>query len=253
MRILLFACDEVGAETARFLNNIGDMPIMLVLNSENRNEYNDQIIKLSNVDENSIIYKKELKKTSGIERLKSLQLDLGISAWWPNIIDKVVIGIPKKGVINFHPGFLPYNRGKDPNFWSLLTETPFGVTIHYMNEGIDSGDIITQESIEVSWEDTGQSLYNKAKQRALMLFKKCYNDIKMDKISPIPQDLKKGSLHYRREIDDASRIYPNRNYKAKHLLNLLRARMFPPHPSAWFEEDGEKYEVRIEIKKVNRA
>jgi len=253
MKILLLACDEIGAETARFLNNIGDTPIALVLDSGNRNGYNDQIIKLSGVNKNLIINEKELKKHSVIKWLKSLQPDLGISSWWPHIIDRMTIDVPKKRIINFHPSFLPYNRGKDPNFWSLLTGTPFGVTIHYVDEGIDSGDIIAQKLINVTWEDTGQSLYKKSKQNILSLFKKCYEDIKMNGISPIPQDFEKASLHYRKDLDGASRIYLARSYKAKDLLNLIRARTFPPHPSAWFEEDGEKYEVRIEIKKVNKA
>jgi len=52
--------------------------------------------------------------------------------------------------INIHPGYLPYNRGPNPNLWSFMDDTPKGVTIHYVDEGIDTGDIIAQKKVSFS-------------------------------------------------------------------------------------------------------
>ena len=74
------------------------------------------------------------------------------------------------GVINLHPSYLPYCRGKDPNFWSIVDEVEFGVSIHKVTPGIDDGPIIFQKKIKKSWVDNGQTLYNKAKMEIVKLF-----------------------------------------------------------------------------------
>ena len=58
-----------------------------------------------------------------------------------------------------------------------------------------------------------------------------------------------GSFHYAKEIDPASEIDLEKEYKAKELLNLLRARTFPPYPSCYFYYNGERYCVTVSIKK----
>ena len=59
---------------------------------------------------------------------------MGILAWWPYILKGRVIKIPKKGWLNFHPAYLPFNRGKHPNFWCLVDETKCGVTLYFIDE-----------------------------------------------------------------------------------------------------------------------
>ncbi|GAA0832540.1 formyltransferase family protein [Cupriavidus pauculus] len=82
-------------------------------------------------------------------------VDLLILAWWPKILPRAVIDIPRRGVVNFHPSLLPHNRGKHYNFWTIVEDSPFGVSLHLVNEGVDQGDILFQAPIEKTWEDTG--------------------------------------------------------------------------------------------------
>ena len=65
-------------------------------------------------------------------------------AWWPKIVLDYIVDAPNVGVANFHPTFLPYDRGKNYVFWRLVEGTSFGVTLHFVDEGIDSGDIAFQ-------------------------------------------------------------------------------------------------------------
>jgi len=250
MKVVLFASDWVGAEIARFFGEINEIPICLVLDIHDRGNFNKKIIEFLGIDEEKILYYNALEKEETYKQLKQIELDLGILAWWPYIIKKDLISIPHRGFINFHPSYLPYNRGKDPNFWSLATGTPFGATIHYVDEGIDSGDIITQTIIEYDWEDTGKSLYEKAKTEIVNLFRANYHYIKSREIRKIPQPKDRRSIHYRKDIDKASQICLDKKYYARELLNLIRARTFPPHPGAWFIDDGKKYEVRVEIRRI---
>jgi methionyl-tRNA formyltransferase len=248
VNIALFACDKVGCEVARFFGDRDEPLACLVLDSQDRGNFNEQIIKCANAP---TVYESNALNSEGLlQSLEDASLDLILLAWWPYIIKRQLIGIPRLGCLNFHPSFLPYNRGKHPNFWALATETPAGVSIHWVDEGIDNGDIAFQSLIETTWEDNGQTLYQKAQKAILELFEANFAIIKSGKIPRVPQNLSMGSFHYAREIEAASQINLNQNYQARELLNLIRARTFAPHPAAWFIDNDGKYEVRVEIIKV---
>ena len=81
------------------------------------------------------------------------------------------------------------------------------------------------------------------------LFKDNFDKIIKGDIPRTTQTLKKRTFHKRSELDKTSEIKLNKEYKARDLLNLIRARTFPPFPAAWFQDKGQKYEVRIKITK----
>jgi len=173
-----------------------------------------------------------------------------ILAWWPMIVKRDLISLPSKGVVNFHPSLLPHNRGKHYNFWTLVEETPFGVTLHLVNEDIDAGDILFQKAIAKSWEDTGESLYYKAQEAIVELFETSYPKLKAGDYRPVPQDLEAGTFHLSKELEGASTIVLDKTYTARELMNLLRARTFYPHPGCRFTDATGTYQVRINIEKV---
>lgn len=250
MNIALFAADRVGFEVAKFFSENNEPLTCLVLDSKDTKGLNAQILADSGIKEhNRIFYSDSLYKEEILHALKKMDLDLIILAWWPYILKEDLLKIPKIGCLNFHPSYLPYNRGKDPNFWSIVEETPFGVTLHFADIGIDSGDIAFQSLIDKSWEDTGKTLYEKETKEILSLFKNNFQQIKSGNIPRKPQDLSRGSFHRRRELEAASRIDLEKSYKARDLLNIIRARTFYPYPAAWFIDNGKKYEVQIKITK----
>ena len=100
--------------------------------------------------------------------------DLGVLAWWPYILKSPLLDAPKLGFLNTHPSLLPHNRGKHYNFWALVEQAPFGVSIHRVNTDVDTGDIVAQARIEYDWCDTGGTLYNKAQSAMFDLFCKSY-------------------------------------------------------------------------------
>ena len=173
-----------------------------------------------------------------------------ILCWWPHILKQDIFGIPKIGVINFHPSYLPYNRGKHYNFWTIVEGTKFGVTLHFIDEGIDTGDIIFQKQIIKDWTDTGMTLYHKAKDNMITLFEESYPLIRSGKYKKIKQDSTKASFHLASELDQASRIDLEKKYTARELINLLRAKTFPPHRGAIFEDEGKEYEIQIKISQI---
>ena len=250
MNIALFAVRVVGHEVAKFFGENKEPLACLVLDSKDASGLNSQIMIDSGVRPDRIFYSDSISSEKTLALFQEMKLDLILLAWWPYILKENLIKIPRMGCLNFHPSYLPHNRGKHYNFWSLVEGGPFGVTIHFIDKGIDSGDIAFQSVIEKSWEDTGETLYDKAQRELVRLFKEKFPQIKSGKIPRKPRDLNSGSFHRSEELDAASRIDLDKNYSARELLNLLRARTFPPYPGAWFIDQGKKYEVRIEIKKV---
>ncbi len=89
----------------------------------------------------------------GVEIIRELQPDLILVATYKEIISPEVIAIPSQGIINFHPSLLPKYRGPCPTNAVILNgERETGVTIHYVTELLDKGDILCQKSL--SLEDT---------------------------------------------------------------------------------------------------
>ncbi len=254
MRIGLFAANVVGRRIAKFLGDQGEVPSCLVFDSNDPAGLNPEIIAGSGVRDSSLIFGSgSLGSEHAREQLRALDLDLIVLAWWPYILKPELIRIPRLGCLNFHPSFLPYNRGKHYNFWAIVENVPFGVTIHWVDVTVDCGDIAFQSRIETTWEDTGATLYHKAQEEIVRLFKEKFPEIKAGRIPRIPQDLARGSVHRARELEEVSKIELDRSYTARALLNLIRARTFPPYPAVSFIDKNQRYEVRIEIKKADEG
>ena len=121
------------------------------------------------------------------------------------IIKRDVIDFMKDRIINLHISLLPWNRGADPNLWSFLEDTPKGVTIHLIDYGIDTGDIIVQK--EVIFENENETLsttYSKLQYVIVSLFKEIWPFIKTGKYNRTKQP-PGGSFH--KTIDKAKYEY----------------------------------------------
>lgn len=112
-----------------------------------------------------------------------------ISYGYRFILRKEILDLFPNRAINMHISYLPYNRGADPNFWSFIEGTPKGVSIHYLDEGVDTGDIIVQK--EVSFDsfdaETLASSYQKLQVEIQNLFFQHWGLIKSQKCDRTPQ------------------------------------------------------------------
>ena len=109
-----------------------------------------------------------------------------------------------------HTSYLPYNRGASPNIWSFIEKTPCGITIHEIDSGIDTGDIILQEQIFYNYGiETLETTYIKSNTMIQELFKNNWKKIKNNEIIPKKQT-DKGSFHLVKDLDQYKEII---NYK----------------------------------------
>ncbi len=95
-----------------------------------------------------------------IEFMSSKKPDVIISSH-TGIIKNDFLNVPTKGVLNFHPGILPRYRGLRPTIWSLYNCDPVGATVHFIDEGIDTGPILKTGTIEVCNSDSLYSIVAK--------------------------------------------------------------------------------------------
>lgn len=103
-------------------------------------------------------------------------------------IDKEITERFHRRAINLHVSYLPWNRGADPNLWSMLEDTPKGVTIHYLDGNIDTGDIIAQETLRFDLDtDTLRSTYRQLTEQIEALFKREWPKIRLGEVNSLPQ------------------------------------------------------------------
>ena len=141
--------------------------------------------------ENNVISTEEIIDPSFLDRYNP---DFIVSYGYRHIIKKDVIEYCNGKIVNLHISYLPWNKGADPNFWSLIENTPRGVTIHYLDQGVDTGDIIAQQEVKFSKDDTLTTSYEKLQTVIQNLFKDNWEAIKSGTCSRIKQT-EEGTLH----------------------------------------------------------
>jgi len=251
MRIIYMGNNWVGWQILEWLVKEKEEIIGLVVHPDERAKYRKEILECVSLPSKCIWDGPMLREKKTLEGIRNLKPDLILSILFIYILKPELLTIPQKGAINLHNGYLPYNAGVYANVWSIVDETPSGATLHYMDEGVDTGDIIAQREILVKFEDTGESLYHKTEQVCVDLFKDTWPQIKHNSIKRIPQK-RSGTYHSPNDVRKIDKIDLHSKYKAKDLINILRARTFPPYESAYVEVEGKKYYLRISIEEAEK-
>lgn len=141
--------------------------------------------------------------------------DLLVSYNYRHIIKKEILSFLKNKAINLHISLLPCNRGAHPNLWSYLEDTPKGVTIHIINNGIDTGDILLQKKVYVNEQkDTLSSSYKILHEALQELFISNWDKLKNFKIIPKPQGTG-GNFHNMEDFKRVSKILGDEGWEVK--------------------------------------
>ena len=179
--------------------------------------------------------------------ITSLSPDVIYCFGWPYLLQKAILEIPSLGVIGYHPTALPRNRGRHPVIWTLalgLTET--ASSFFLMDEGTDSGDILSQKSLGVVREDDAATLYARLKEMAISQVREFTPLLTAGNFPRAPQDRSKANYWRRRSKADGKidwRMPPEGIY------NLVRA-LTNPYSGAHIEFEGTEIKVwRCEVLK----
>lgn len=140
-------------------------------------------------NEIEVIQPKKIKDEKIIEKIKEINPDLIVVVAYGKILPKEIIDIPKYGIINVHSSLLPKYRGASPIHSAILNgDTKSGVSIMYIEEGLDSGDVILQESCDILENDTLGTLHDKLKDLGAIGLEKALKLIEAEKVEVTKQD-----------------------------------------------------------------
>lgn len=184
-----------------------------------------------------------------LQVIKNIEPDYVVSCGYRHIVPEDVLNVPEEGCLNLHPAYLPYNRGANPNVWSIVEGTPAGVTLHWMDPDLDTGDIIARQKVETDFSENGKELYERLEDAQIALFQEIWPDVVAGEIDEIEQSEDAGTYHRTSDFEELSELDPDEEVQVKDFLDRLRALTFPPYDNAKIEVNGETYYVEIEISK----
>jgi len=118
------------------------------------------------------------------------------------VIESDLLQLVDKGFINIHCGITPEYRSADPIFWALYNREPdkVGITIHFVDRGIDTGPIIYQEAVPVTEEDNIATLYAKCIERGAYLMAKAIDDVEKGSVQVIEKRNIRGKAYYHMDL-----------------------------------------------------
>jgi len=190
--------------------------------------------------------KNNINSASTVKLIKKLKPDVVIVIYFDQILKKEVISIPKQGCINMHFALAEKYRGCYPTTWAIINgEKITGVTMHYITEFIDAGDIISEVKVPILKTETGESLYYKCTDYGFKLFKKVFPKIKSGKIKRRTQVKTKDTKYYTRRFPSHQLYLTKVNYE---FYNYIRAITFPLFPYPYFYIGNRKFVIKEEFK-----
>ena len=179
---------------------------------------------------------------SDINEIKSINPDLIFSVGWRRLLPESIFQIPKFGIFNLHDSLIPKYRGFAPINWAIINgENETGLTIHYIDKGIDTGDILLQKKIDIKLQDTAFDIYKKLLDISSDMMHEIIIQIENNKLNPQSQsNMQKGFFCCRRFPRDGK---INWNEDRSKTYNLIRASS-DPYPNAFFFFEDKKYYVK---------
>lgn len=169
------------------------------------------------------------------EEVLSLNPDIIITCAYGQIIPKEILDYPKYGCINVHASLLPKYRGGAPIHKAIIDgEEKTGITIMYMDEGMDTGDIISQQEIEILDSDNVETIHDKLSIIGRDLLLKTLPDIIKGNVNPIKQDPNKVTFAYNIKREDEHIDF---NSTSRNVFNLIRG--LNPFPGAFAILNGK--------------
>lgn len=229
MKVVVFGCQQIAVDILNFLSTKKGIELSLVITYElplDQTYGYESVLeycwgkKIDVINPNSVT-------NDLVKQLSDISPDLILSIYYRKILPKALIDLPRLGCINIHPSALPFYRGPVPTAWAIENgEGEFGITLHYMDLGIDTGDILVQEIFEIGEDETGYELYTRAMDLGFKLFKKNFKNIINETIKPVPQ-FGPGSYYGKKN----GRYTIDWRKSTKEIRNLIRSHAKPFNPA----------------------
>ncbi len=220
----------------------GDPSIEIQFVSVRFDKRDPVLVSLAEKNGISLEIDKNINSDSFINKMKEYSPDLFVSMSFNQIFKKEIINLPRLKTINCHAGKLPFYRGRNILNWALINdEKEFGITVHYVDEGIDTGDIILQRVYPITDEDNYKSLLERAYTGCADILYEAVKMVQSGEVHPIRQDTidKVGMYCGIRQVGDE---VINWHSTSRELFNFIRA-LCEPGPMAMSMLNGEPIQI----------
>ena len=225
MKIAIFGDGEWASRTVELLSFDKNIKISLICG---RYKNFDKKLREISIKKNiKFVSPKNVNDSEFITFIKSYNLDIIISIAYNQIFKKDILNLPKISSINCHAGKLPFYRGRNILNWALINdEKEIGITVHSIDQGIDTGDIIIQKSYKITDNDNYRTLLNLAYVECPKLVYKALSLFQENKVKYIKQtSINKNGFYCRGRVDGDEII--NWNSKSREIFNFVRALVTP--------------------------
>lgn len=260
--IILMPNKQIGLNVAKYLRS-QSCNIVALFFAENDKNYINQFSDLYDPATCQVFvgYKKH-EDPSVIRNLPDF--DFLITVYWPFLIgegllrkttEKAIDKIPASNIsqrsINFHPALLPINRGWYPHVHSILDGSPFGVSLHVIETGADTGPVWAQKELSFEASMSAGEIHEQLALEMERLFVLSWPGISSGKITPRPQDHARAIYHAKSEVDSIDEIDLTAEIKVQDFLNILRARTFQERGFAYYlNQNGERVYLHLRMNKT---
>lgn len=181
-----------------------------------------------------------MKSDACVEFVRNCNPDLIVVIGWYYMVPKNIRDIPRFGAVGIHASLLPKYSGGAPLVWAIIEgETETGVTLFYLDKGIDSGDIIAQRRITITDDDTIKTVYDKAEQASIEIVAKYIPLLGKGAAPRIKQDESKRAIYPQRSPEDGKIDW---SWDVRRIRNFIRAQT-KPYPGAFTIIDGKKVTI----------
>lgn len=241
MRVLFIGSVAFSEKT---LEKLIDLKVNLVgVVTKKSSSFNADFVDLSKTaDAHSIDfhYTKNVNDQKSVNWIESKEPDLIFCLGWSQLLKKEILNIPPRGVVGYHPAKIPENRGRHPLIWAIalgLNET--ASTFFMMDEGADTGDIISQESFKILHKDYAADVYKRMIETALGQIEEIVSNLQSNKIVSVPQNPENGNSWRKRGKEDGKVDF---RISSENIYNLVRA-LSKPYIGAHIEYQGSEIKV----------
>jgi len=190
----------------------------------------------------NVLMPEDVNASDFLDTLRSFRAESFVLAGYTKLLKKEAISIPSAGCINLHGGRLPDYRGASPLNWQIINgESEIGLSIFYLDEGIDTGDIIAEARFALTDNDTVTEVLEKSLDIFPKMLVDTLDTIDNGTVRRIKQNLSAGRTYPKRRPEDGKILWDKMT--ARNIYNLVRA-LTPPYPGAFAFYNGQKVVIR---------
>jgi methionyl-tRNA formyltransferase len=231
MRSVVFAYHDVGYVSLQELLHAGADVAAVITHEDDSSEevWFRSVRQLAEAHQLPVFTPETVNTPEWIARLVAWRPDFVFSFYYRKLLSKEVLALPSRGALNLHGSLLPKYRGRCPVNWALIhDERETGVTLHYMEEKPDRGDIVAQRAVPITDADTALTVFHKLTDAAAVLMRETYPLLCAGTAPRIPQDHTRASYFGGRRPADGRIDWAQ---PARAIFNLVRA-VTHPYPGA---------------------